>query len=114
MQKVFTADDSSVSDLGLENITNLRAWDADGNELTAKYDPETGSAEFSGVPVKLTYDYVTGFEGVLMDVTVFAPEPESTGNLGSPGGCSTTLLELPLFTLILALLMWRRKRLLRR
>ena len=119
VQKVFTADDSSVSDLGLENITNLRAWDADGSELTAKYDPETGSAEFSGVPVKLTYDYVTGFEGVLMDVTVFAaeqdtPEPGSTGDPGSPGGCSTTLLELPLFTLILALLMWRRKRLLRR
>lgn len=58
----FSADDGgNVSDSGAENITNIRAWDADGQEITAKYDPKTGSAEFSGVPVKLTYDYITGF-----------------------------------------------------
>ena len=109
------ADNESISDSGLENITNLRAWDADGQELTAKYDPDTGRAEISGEPVKITYDYITGFEDVLMDVTVFAakqdaPEPESTGNLGDPKGCSTTTLEFSGFMTVLALLLLRRRR----
>ena len=68
----------------------------------------------------MTYDYITGFEGVLMDVTVFAeeqektepepePEPVTIRDPGSPGGCNSTVFEFSCFTLALTLIMFRRK-----
>ena len=90
VMKVSAADDSGESGSGIENITNLKAWDADGQELAAKYDPATGWAEFSGEPAKLTYDYITGFNDVLMDVTVFAAEYEDSDPRNpSCGGCNS-------------------------
>lgn len=108
VMKVSAADDSGESGSGIENITNLKAWDADGQELAAKYDPATGWAEFSGVPAKLTYDYITGFNNVLMDVTIFAAEQENAAPIdpGNAGGCSTLVLSFS----ALALLLLMRKR----
>ncbi|MBQ6972570.1 MAG: hypothetical protein IJP86_09495 [Synergistaceae bacterium] len=96
------------ADSGTENITNFKAWDADGNEITAEYDPDTGTATFGGVPEKIAYDYVTGFGDVLMDVTVFAAESEIQG-VGSHGGCNTEF-ALSLFTIGIVIAMFRRKR----
>lgn len=108
VMKVSAADDSGADDSGIENITDLKAWDADGQELAAKYDPATGWAEFSGVPAKLTYDYITGFNNVLMDVTIFAAEQENAAPIdpGNAGGCSTLVLSFS----ALALLLLMRKR----
>ena len=91
---VSAADDEEQT-YGAENVTNLRAWDDSGNEITdIDYDPETGIAVFGSTPSKITYDYLTGFQGVNMDVTVSgSPEEEdstreATGP-GASGGCNT-------------------------
>lgn len=55
----------------LENVANLRAWNFSGDEVSVEYDFETGTAKFSDEPAKISYDYVTGFDGVDMDVTIF-------------------------------------------
>lgn len=65
-----------------ERVENLKAYSATGQELTVNYDKATGAMSFNGTPATLTYDYVTGFEDVKMDVTV-----AMTGG-GSEGGDS--------------------------
>ena len=95
---------------GLENITNLMAWDADGNELTVIHDQETGSAKFSASPAKIAYDYITGFEDVKMDVTVFSSVAgdnhtgDNNSNGSSPGGCDVGTI-FSVTTLALGLLL---------
>ena len=75
------------------NVKNLKAYDEAGNEITVEYDPATGEAKLSATPSKITYDYDTGFEGVLMDVEVTASgdtyEPHGVGASGS--GCTSGL-----------------------
>ncbi|MBQ6002056.1 MAG: hypothetical protein IJL18_04305, partial [Synergistaceae bacterium] len=61
-----SASDNEANDSGVENVINIRAWDSSGNEITAKYDIDTGIAIFGGVPAKIAYDYITGFNGVNM------------------------------------------------
>ena len=72
---------------GVENIRNLKAFDSSGNEITADFDSAAGTASFSEEPHKVTYDYDTGFNGIMMDVTVYATgEPETVEAVGSSGG----------------------------
>ena len=115
MMNVSAADGENAVSSGIENITNVKAWDADGQEISVEFDAETGTATFGKAPAQITYDYATGFRDVLMDVTVIAaeqdtPEPEDTGRLGSPGGCNTTVFEFSGAMMVLALLLFRRKR----
>ena len=104
------ADDEA--DSGVENIINLKAWDADGNEITAEYDSETGTAIFGGIPEKIAYDYVTGFEDVLMDVTIFTVENVDEGGTRfntSSGGCNVGI-SLSVLAAWILLKMLKRKR----
>ncbi len=97
---------------GIENVINLKAWDADGNEISTEYNPDTGTAKFGGIPEKVAYDYVTGFEDVLMDVTIFTAEnvdDEGTRFGASSGGCNAGI-SLSLLTAGMLLKMLKRKR----
>lgn len=92
---------ASVADEGTDgNLTsysakvkNLKAYDKAGKEIIVEYDPATGEATFSAIPSKITYDYDTGFEDVMMDVEVTAAgdayKPHGVGALGS--GCTSGL-----------------------
>ena len=53
-----------------ERVEKVKAYSASGQELTVNYDKATGTMTFNVTPATLTYDYVTGFEDVKMDVTV--------------------------------------------
>lgn len=101
---VAAADDSDENFSGFapENITNIKAYDRAGREIQADYDSETGDAEFSESPYKLTYEYITGFNNINMDVTVYpdtsditepeSPSPESYSDSdfgSSSGGCNS-------------------------
>ena len=110
MKGISAADEGGTFDSGVENITNIKAWDADGQELDVEYDDETGTAAFSRIPAKMTYDYITGFEDVLMDVTVFAAEYKDS-DPGNPscGGCNSGF-AFSVSGMALALLLLRRKR----
>ncbi|MBQ2617143.1 MAG: leucine-rich repeat domain-containing protein, partial [Synergistaceae bacterium] len=79
---MIASEETESQDSGVENIINLKAWDAEGSEISAEYDPDTGIATFGGEPVEIAYDYVTGFEDVKMDVTVFAAEDEGIIGVG--------------------------------
>ena len=97
---------------GIENIINLKAWDTDGNEISAEYDPNTGTAKFGGIPEKVAYDYVTGFEDVLMDVTIFTVENVDEGGTRfntSSGGCNVGI-SLSVLAAWILLKMLKRKR----
>ena len=75
----------------LENVKNLKAYDKAGNELTVKFDSESGEVKLSGEPAKIAYDYDTGFENTMMDVEISASasERETTAGVGSShGGCT--------------------------
>ena len=100
--KIFTA--SISNDSG--KIINLKAWDVSGNIISADYDNESGQISFAGTPAKFSYDYVTGFEDVKMDVVIFAANPVSDNDNndsdteinipGSSGGCNAGLSVLAL------------------
>lgn len=89
------ADEGADGDLTsyLANVKNLKAYDEAGEEITTEYDPATGEARFSATPYKITYDYDTGFEDVMMDVEVTASESNDKGyaGIGSPGGGCTSV-----------------------
>ena len=89
---MIASEETESQDSGIENIINLKAWDVEGNEISAEYDPDTGTATFEGEPVKIAYDYVTGFENVKMDVTVFAAEDEGTIGVGPWYGALGTMV----------------------
>ena len=99
-----SAADSSES--GVENVINLRAWDSSGNEVSVEYDAETGTAVFGSEPVKIAYDYITGFRDVRMDVAVFADEDSDewpAGTIPSGSGCNTVTI-IPLLLLMLMIM----------
>lgn len=91
-------------DSGVENVTDLHAWDSSGNEVSVEYDSETGTAVFGSEAVKIAYDYITGFRDVRMDVVIFADESEYSGPDGAVNprgsGCNAST-ALPLLGVIL-------------
>ncbi|MBR0249947.1 MAG: hypothetical protein IJQ77_02600 [Synergistaceae bacterium] len=102
---------------GIKNVINLRAFDSSGREISSEYDKETGIASFSEEPAKVTYDYITGFENVNMDVTIY-PAYESGGKKesrqpGNPGGCNAISI-LPLFAAMIILVTGIRRHFYRR
>ena len=88
------------------NVKNLKAYNEAGNEITSEYDTATGKIKFSATPSRITYDYDTGFEDVMMDVEVIASEDNSYVGVGSSGsGCASGLgigaLAVLMFLLVL-------------
>ena len=87
---------ASVSD----NVKNLNTFDAAGNEIAADFDSATGTMHFAAALDKVTYDYDTGFNGVMMDVTLYATE-----NVASNGGdCNVAFGMTAMFAVLLMLL----------
>ena len=85
--KYLNASSFMSSESGVENVKNLKAFDKSGNEIAADF--ESGTASFSESPAKITYDYDTGFNGVMMDVTIYAagePDNQDVVSVGSSGG----------------------------
>ena len=107
-----SASDNEANDSGVENVINIRAWDSSGNEITARYDIDTGIAIFGGVPAKIAYDYITGFNGVNMDVTVFADGEEAVeGTRNESSGCkAVSIIPIFAFALVVTVLVRMRKR----
>ena len=79
-------------------MINFRAFDSSGREISSEYDKETGIASFSEEPARITYDYITGFRDVYMDVTIYPADESGGGEYGVPNersGCSAVSI-LPL------------------
>ena len=72
-------------------IENLKGFDASGKEISKTYNNVTGEVNFESVPAKIQYDYNTGFNNTLMDVTLSAGSvtpPTSSDPGTSGGGCN--------------------------
>lgn len=94
----ISASGNESYDSGVENVINLRAFDSSGREISSEYDKETGIASFSEEPARVTYDYITGFEDVNMDVTINPADKGGGGENGVPNessGCNAVSI-LPL------------------
>lgn len=94
----ISASGNESYDSGIENVINLRAFDSSGREISSAYDKDTGIASFSEEPARITYDYITGFEDVNMDVTINPAEKSGGGEYGVPNersGCNAVSI-LPL------------------
>lgn len=94
----ISASGNESYDSGIENVINLRAFDSSGREISSDYDKDTGIASFSEEPARVTYDYITGFEDVNMDVTIYPAEKSGGGEYGVPNersGCNAVSI-LPL------------------
>lgn len=94
----ISASGNKSYDSGIENVINLRAFDSSGREISSDYDKDTGIASFSEEPARITYDYITGFEDVNMDVTINPAEKSGGGEYGVPNersGCNAVSI-LPL------------------
>lgn len=94
----ISASGNESYDSGVENVINLRAFDSSGREISSEYDKDTGIASFSEEPARITYDYITGFEDVNMDVTINPAEKSGGGEYGVPNersGCNAVSI-LPL------------------
>ena len=84
----------NASEASYSMVKNLRAVDASGGEISFDYDEADGGIEFASLPAKFMYDYDTGFDGILMDVTVFVSdnaEPVLIEGAGPGGGCDVEL-----------------------
>ncbi len=89
---------------------NLKAYDASGNEISAEYDKETGEVNFSELPETFTYDYITGFNNIKMDVTVSAAEDnDSYEAIGSSGGGCNSGLGALVLSILAAAFTFKRK-----
>lgn len=89
----------------LDKVYNVKAYDENGQEIQVTYDSGTGVFESPSKPDTVKYDYVTGYRGVDMDVTLKAAySPEVLGGtLGSRGGCDASFGCLALLSLVLLL-----------
>ena len=82
----------------------MKAYDESGKEISYNFNQETGEIEFNSTPATITYNYVTGFENVLMDVKASSNEndDENENSYESDGcnfGFSVVALALLLFVL---------------
>ncbi|MBR0315657.1 MAG: InlB B-repeat-containing protein, partial [Synergistaceae bacterium] len=83
-------------DLGyVANVKDVTGIDENGNGFSpTSYDDETGEVVFSKAPVSIKYNYITGFEDKIMDVTVGTSGEEDNANaftIGSSGsGCNVS------------------------
>ena len=85
-------------------VDNVKAYE-NGKEILVTYDSNTGVFESPSKPDIVKYDYVTGYKGVDMDVTLNAAySPEVLGGVGNAkGGCNASFGGLALLSLVLLL-----------
>ena len=74
----------------------MKAYGKLGKEISYNFNQETGEIEFSDTPATITYNYVTGFENVLMDVKASVNEAnennEDDNEVSNSGsGCNAVL-----------------------
>ena len=87
---VFTASaEASTADgeTYFKNVSNVKAYDESGKEISVNYNEQTGDVVFASRPDRITYDYNTGFKEITMDVQVFATSTEEQETLASSSGC---------------------------
>ena len=84
-------------------VLNVKGYDSSGKEISSQYTSETGEVTFTQIPAKVTYDYDTGFENLLMDVAISAEsETSSMSNTrSSSGGCDNSNVSTSLLMIIL-------------
>ena len=97
---LFASDAENESDVA--NVEHLKAYDSSNNEISVEYDKESGDVKFSSLPETFTYDYITGFNDIKMDVTVSALSDDvEKGNIGPDGGgCNSGFGILMMLTLL--------------
>ena len=78
------------------NVVNVKGYDESGNPIAlTSYDSSTGTATFASSPAKVTYGYQTGYNNVVMDVTIGEETDErhsatkESSSSGGGGGCNT-------------------------
>ena len=84
----------AASDIGsyFEKISNVQGYDAGNHRIPTTFDSQTGKISFPSIPRKITYDYNTGFEDEIMDVTVSGEVSDDNNEdeeeaSSSGGGC---------------------------
>ncbi|MBQ6737471.1 MAG: leucine-rich repeat domain-containing protein, partial [Synergistaceae bacterium] len=94
----------------LSKVTNLTAYDANGNLISYSFDND-GNITFDSKPDKFMYNYNTGFKNQIMDVTVYAADENSMTDSGSGcGGCNSAFGMLSLSALGLLIFVKPTKR----
>lgn len=91
------------------NIQSVKGYDKDGNEIELiSYNSSTGEALFASSPAKVSYGYKTGYENIIMDVSIGETNSESnetqqtqdtTTSGGSSGGCDSGFSMLAVIVL---------------
>ena len=115
-REYFSASSFVSSAAGVENVKNLKAFDASGNETAAELDSVTGIASFGEEPSKIMYDYDTCFNSVMMDVTVYFTDSSTEDGTGdsvrvsssSGGSCNSAFGLLTLSAGVILILLKRR------
>ena len=93
---------SGLGELGITDITRvtgLTGYDDEGNPAQVNYDPDTGELSIAPSVAVIRYEYVTGFDGLTMDVLV--ADVERLQDWRSSGGCNYGTGALALAVLVL-------------
>ena len=90
ISEIFLSDYSAEELKELEYVQKLQAFDEAGKEVQVSSDGQ-GNLTFNKAPATITYDYVTGFNDIVMDVTVETSEEtqedDNNSISGSGSGC---------------------------
>ena len=99
---IMSAQVSGFSDADENKVLNVKCYNSSGREISSQYNSKTGEITFSQTPAKVTYDYDTGFENVLMDVAISAESKTSSesGTGSSGGGCSNSQTSILLIIML--------------
>ena len=94
-----------------ENISNLKGYDASGNEIqqTQPYDPTTGTVKFASTPARIEYEYDTGFANSDKKMDVKISSSASEGGVGSSSsGCNSQFASGVFALLMLVPVFWKK------
>ena len=97
---------SGLAELGIDDasrVTGLTGYDEEGSPADVSYDPDTGELSIAPSVAVIRYEYITGFDGLTMDVLL--ADVERLPIVRSSGGC-----RLGTGALALAVLLLLRKR----
>lgn len=110
----FLADYTEEELKELDYVHNLKAFDESGNEIQVSSDGQ-GNLTFSKAPATIKYNYSTGFNDNVMDVTVETAENETDKDgdsvnvaNGSGGGCN--LIHNCLILVLMSAFIFKKRR----